>query len=136
MIFKKNAFLFISLFSLILSACSSPPEATPYPKNSKEINLNNFIFSSSSKGTAKNTLDKENWRVIYSQQGLVINQDSWSKFWYLAQNSNVIKISGDKKNVNAMILKLIKNGVSAKIISDINCVNCNIVTLSFLKTEV
>ncbi|KYK75350.1 hypothetical protein [Aggregatibacter actinomycetemcomitans] len=52
----------ILAMGLLVSACSSPPEPTPFPQGSKEINVDTFLEREVIKKVPLNRLDKKAWR--------------------------------------------------------------------------
>ncbi|WP_233143370.1 cag pathogenicity island Cag12 family protein [Aggregatibacter actinomycetemcomitans] len=105
----------ILAIGLLVSACSSPPEPTPFPQSSKEINVDTFLEREVIKKVPLNRLDKKAWRYSLYHHPNTISQQEWAKFWYLAQHATHIEAQGERNNLQTLKYNLKANGVSAEI---------------------
>ena len=118
---KKLTILIGSL--LVLSACSSPPKATPFPDDSNAQNVDTFIFSNRTPKVPLNNQDKGNWHYSFINHGRYIHQANATKFWYLAHHATKITLQGEKDNIYTLKLNLIARGATADFILEANCEN-------------
>lgn len=106
---KTSSLLFFTL--LALASCS--PKATPFPKDEKAVNTNDFIYDKQDKVISKNALEKATWNVKYQFYSVnAISQSDDLKFFYLLANSDKITLTGDQNTINSVKAFLIDNGFS------------------------
>ena len=112
---KMKKLLSILAMTALVGACSSPPEATPFPHESKETNADTFLERDVIKNVPLNRLDKATWRYSLYQYPNTVSQQEWAKFWYLAQHATHIEVQGERNDLQALKYNLKANGVAAEI---------------------
>ena len=110
----KKTILILAI-SAFIGACSSPPEPTPFPTDSKETNANSFLNRDVGNNIPLNRLDAKQWKYSLYNQPSTIAQQEWAKFWYLAQHATHIEAQGERNNLQTLQYNLKANGVTAEI---------------------
>lgn len=110
----KKTILILAI-SAFIGACSSPPEPTPFPTDSKETNANSFLNRDVGNNIPLNRLDAKQWKYSLYNHPSTIAQQEWAKFWYLAQHATHIEAQGERNNLQTLQSNLKANGVTAEI---------------------